>query len=455
VKRSSDEGQEIFKALVAADRGRPPAERTVSAILNKWPAFLVIEYLRAYELADLGVKGPLEGWGARVLNLPEGLSEHGRCILSDLGSLIAFDVLVNNYDRLPCIWMNQGNPGNVMFDVADDSVISIVKRMTCIQSNSSYPLGIKLYSWYMARVRSTCEAVACRPDEEHPDFKRVRELLHKGCPKGHGWPGLGIDIGPEGTAAVQDGFLQTVQSIVYGTDGTQGGISRAWLEEQTQALFEIIADHLPTTPGEGRAGKPESSYGFECINLDFMADIIAIYSQALEKAKPDIQIIITPPCTEDKQHPSELPATLLMSEGGDGGRGGDDVCISSTSAGQDKIVASQEQAAQFIEMLRLACQQRKAREDAVARCNQQLRQNLHRMRQRASVSMAQTETFPLEQLLTDEKDKWPLQVLEDPANRERWLSDSDFLKVFGMDRGSFGKLQLWKRQSLKKEKSLF
>jgi len=69
--------------------------------------------------------------------------------------------------------------------------------------------------------------------------------------------------------------------------------------------------------------------------------------------------------------------------------------------------------------------------------------------------MAQTETFPLEQLLTDEKDKWPLQVLEDPANRERWLSDSDFLKVFGMDRGSFGKLQLWKRQSLKKEKSLF
>jgi hypothetical protein len=43
----------------------------------------------------------------------------------------------------------------------------------------------------------------------------------------------------------------------------------------------------------------------------------------------------------------------------------------------------------------------------------------------------------------------------DPANRERSLSDSDFLHVFGMDKSSFAKLAAWKRTSLKKSKGLF
>jgi len=98
-------------------------------------------------------------------------------------------------------------------------------------------------------------------------------------------------------------------------------------------------------------------------------------------------------------------------------------------------LASQEHAAKFVEKLQLACQQRKAKEDAVTRCNEQLRQNLHCVRQRALVFMNQAETFPLEQLLADEADeklKWPLQeeadeakAAEEAAQQARRIAEED------------------------------
>ena len=38
----------------------------------------------------------------------------GRVTLSGLGDVIAFDLLVNQWDRLPIVWENEGNPTNVM-----------------------------------------------------------------------------------------------------------------------------------------------------------------------------------------------------------------------------------------------------------------------------------------------------------------------------------------------------
>jgi len=451
VKRNSEEGHAIFSALVTADRRRPPGERSVSAMLNKKAAFLVIEYLKAYELADLGVKRPLKDWGAQVLGLPEGLNDHGRQVLRDLGSLIAFDVFVNNYDRLPCIWMNQGNPGNIMFDAVGHSVISIDNMMTCIQRPCSEPIGLKLYSEYMARARATCEAVAQNPEEEHPDFKRVRQLLSQGCPDGHGWRGIGLDIGSEGTIAVQDGFLQTVQTLVYGADGMQNGISRHWLEEQSSLLYDAIADRERLAGAVQSAS--ESTYGFECINIDFMSDMITIYTEALTKAKPEKQA--ADQGYESRQQ-SALPPALVMSQGSGHGRGSNDVFISSTGRGQVSIAACQQQASQFMSRLQQAIQQRKDGEDVVARCNEQLRQRLQWRRQHtAAPADSQEQSFSLEQLLAKNRDSWPTPVQEDPANREKWLSDSDFVEVFGMVRETFNKMQLWKRRALKKARGLF
>ena len=34
--------------------------------------------------------------------------------LIHLGMIFAFDVFINNYDRFPFIWDNDGNPDNIM-----------------------------------------------------------------------------------------------------------------------------------------------------------------------------------------------------------------------------------------------------------------------------------------------------------------------------------------------------
>jgi len=451
VKRRSKEGREIFSSLVTADRKRPPRDRTVSEMLNKKPAFLVIEYLKAYELADLGVKRPLERWGAQVLGLPEGLSDQGRSVLHDFGSLIAFDMFVNNYDRLPCIWMNQGNPGNILFDASEHSVISIDNMMTCIQSPGSDSIGLKLYSEYLAHVRATCEAVARNPEVEHPDFRRVRQLLCEGCPDGHGWPGLGLDIGPEGTLAVQHGFLQTVQTLLYGPDGTESGISRLWLEEQSRLLFEAIVDH--EQPAGVLESTPECTCGFECININFMDDVITIYAEALKEARSEKQTSVR---GEESQRQSELPPALVMLKGSGSRGGSDDVFVCSTGEGQVSIAACKERAAQFMNRLRQVSRQRKVWEDVVEKCNEQLRQKRRRRhRQRAALRHCPKRTFSLERLLAKNRKTWPSEVKEDPANREKWLSEVDFEKSFGMAPDNFGKMKLWRRCALKKARGLF
>ena len=43
----------------------------------------------------------------------------------------------------------------------------------------------------------------------------------------------------------------------------------------------------------------------------------------------------------------------------------------------------------------------------------------------------------------------------DPSNREKALSDDEFVRVFGMDKQSFQSLPGWKRTSMKKDRGLF
>jgi hypothetical protein len=42
------------------------------------------------------------------------LDERGKTRLRELGRLLALDAVLNNSDRLPLMWNNQGNAGNIM-----------------------------------------------------------------------------------------------------------------------------------------------------------------------------------------------------------------------------------------------------------------------------------------------------------------------------------------------------
>ncbi|KAL8163931.1 UNVERIFIED_CONTAM: hypothetical protein K2H54_041352 [Gekko kuhli] len=61
-------------------------------------------------------------------------------------------------------------------------------------------------------------------------------------------------------------------------------------------------------------------------------------------------------------------------------------------------------------------------------------------------------TYPLEVLLNC-PDELPEDV--DPAKKENFLSEEDFVRVFGMNRDDFAALPTWKQLNLKKERGLF
>nr|XP_034983611.1 villin-1 isoform X2 [Zootoca vivipara] len=62
-------------------------------------------------------------------------------------------------------------------------------------------------------------------------------------------------------------------------------------------------------------------------------------------------------------------------------------------------------------------------------------------------------TYPLEKLMNVSAEELPSDV--NPSRKEDYISDEDFLSVFGMSRQNFAALPQWKQQNLKKEKGLF
>lgn len=296
VPSGSEEGRALKTALLEFDSKRPVSERKVAGMLDSKPGFLVIEYLKARELSsilrfpnpeDPTVECPeVVAWCNATFGLPTSeLSEHGCDCLRTMGKLIAFDMLINNYDRLPCIWQNVGNPGNIMFRKDDNSVISIDNMLTCI---SNQPGNGLLYREYMAKVRSTTFAVLRQPERAHEAFNKVLMFLKEGCKKGHGWPGLDIDVGDAGVRHVQEGFSQIVRAVATGM-GTRDNcpLTQQMLSEMQHELFRDLYDGLPKDQCVPA--------GFEAINVEFMGQVLAIFTQANEQAGASVDAELSSP----------------------------------------------------------------------------------------------------------------------------------------------------------------
>lgn len=183
--------------------------------------------------------------------MPDGhLSAHGQANLRMMGRLLAFDVLLNNHDRLPFLWDNQGNPGNVMFRKSDASVVSIDNAPNCISHGN---IAVRLS--YLEKVRSATTAAFHHAIGS--SFDRIRSLLCEGCPDGHGWPGLKIDIGEIGVREVQRGYIDAVSFCVE-----SGSITQRSLEEEFRKA----------------TGQSDCS----AIDADFVVDVMRVFKDVMD-----------------------------------------------------------------------------------------------------------------------------------------------------------------------------
>uniref|UniRef100_A0A5F8GAA5 Advillin n=1 Tax=Monodelphis domestica TaxID=13616 RepID=A0A5F8GAA5_MONDO len=79
--------------------------------------------------------------------------------------------------------------------------------------------------------------------------------------------------------------------------------------------------------------------------------------------------------------------------------------------------------------------------------------DMHRAPLLLSAADGEQKYYPLEVLLKNQDQELPGDV--DPAKKENYLSDEDFVAVFGITREKFAALPVWKQLNLKKEKGLF
>mmetsp|Transcript_35699 Transcript_35699/g.70670 ORF Transcript_35699/g.70670 Transcript_35699/m.70670 type:complete len:524 (-) Transcript_35699:195-1766(-) len=285
--KESAEGKIVVDALTSADSNRLTEQRKVTAaVRNGGPVLLIYEYLKARDLANVlpspatsdlykhifGVLPPRHIDNSETVQV----ADLGHCLQSVLrlcGSTIAFDMIVHNYDRLPCIWDNKGNPENLMLDLdvnAQYPLVTIDNQMSCIPRESG-----KLREAYFEKVRQATEATVLSPDVEHAAFAQVRQFLCQGCVQGHGWPGLGVDVGKQGTLEVQRGFLEAIHRAAMGA-GPAGSaclpISRKQLAKDLGELESLL----------GNSPESANALGLEQIDCDFCASVVDIFRTALQ-----------------------------------------------------------------------------------------------------------------------------------------------------------------------------
>ncbi|KJE90383.1 hypothetical protein CAOG_01702 [Capsaspora owczarzaki ATCC 30864] len=70
-----------------------------------------------------------------TVSVDQPLSPRGKELLEALGRVVTFDMWINNWDRFPCVWDNEGNPNNVL--VVDHSgpeadLCAIDQMVTCL-----------------------------------------------------------------------------------------------------------------------------------------------------------------------------------------------------------------------------------------------------------------------------------------------------------------------------------
>eukprot|EP01103_Thecamoeba_quadrilineata_P016990 TRINITY_DN5864_c0_g1_i1.p1 TRINITY_DN5864_c0_g1~~TRINITY_DN5864_c0_g1_i1.p1 ORF type:complete len:328 (+),score=68.87 TRINITY_DN5864_c0_g1_i1:39-986(+) len=122
------------------------------------PFFIVMEYVEGIDLMSF-----------RDYKTDEevGLSPKQ---IEDLGILVAGDMFLNNWDRLPFVWKNGGNPYNILISSEDGSgVIAIDQKSTTL-----IDLGIERY---VTSVEDFLKALAKDVGKETPQTAKARKDL--------------------------------------------------------------------------------------------------------------------------------------------------------------------------------------------------------------------------------------------------------------------------------------
>jgi len=120
-------------------------------------------------------------------------------MLEELGRLCAFDVLVNNLDRIPLpVWQNEGNLGNVMIVNGGHRVVGIDQQVN--------PVVAQYRDGYLQKVRKIVESTWPEIGDPAPVIASIRCALLQNC---------GAELSDASASILMRGLHQGFESITY------------------------------------------------------------------------------------------------------------------------------------------------------------------------------------------------------------------------------------------------
>jgi len=173
-------------------------------------------------------------------------------VLYEIGRILACDVLINNYDRLPLIWENQGNPGNLIFRKEEEGktvVYAIDQCVTAIKDRDAIVA-------YLEKVSKAIDEAKSRKAGEC--FKAVVQSLSSNT---------GIQIGNEYALKIQEGFLGGIKTICLILESEKSHFILEKMKEKTRQDFQ------------NKGYSAEAS--LDMIDPDFLEPVLQVYRNCL------------------------------------------------------------------------------------------------------------------------------------------------------------------------------
>jgi len=234
------EGDRLLDLIIASDKQGVAIHGILSA-----EYFLLKEFLPGTKNFDKCTAAEIKEFFYE--EFPHTLSVHGKKYLHNLGVILAVDVITNYSDRLPLIWDNPGNSGNLMI-TNKGQFVSVENGITTFATNSA------TYEQYSKRVKTFLDSLINNPETVLPEFQKIDDKFMEFA---------GISIGDVGILAVQEGFIEFIRNT------PKLELSKAQLENWKSVLEKFQPPLV----------------GVSTINVDCIANLLDIFRESAKKLK--------------------------------------------------------------------------------------------------------------------------------------------------------------------------
>jgi len=218
--------------------------------MTQIPILTVMEFVPGTDFTEIDP--------AEVLTTVNCSEEELHKRLHDIGKVIMYDVLLNNWDRLPILWASEGNLGNLFYsNNPDQRIVAIDNTITSI------PVDSDPFKEYMGKVTQLLDDIATWNESVEGTNSLVEKL------RTYLRNSMNVDIGKKGTYAVWQGMISGVITIHRNVTTEKLETLRDEMAQEVAKVFEAMVHGQDF----------QSQYGLTRVNLAFLEAMLSVYTK--------------------------------------------------------------------------------------------------------------------------------------------------------------------------------